>query len=146
MPSRRLFVLLVAAAMLLSACAGDVLSRGAACGSGINPELGVSGRCTRAYEELEQETLERIGINTNDVLPRVSVEYELTVERGTVSIAFETLGGTTVTSTAGPGRPISGQVQMTLNALSQLTFRLVPENGPAANVAYVIKFACECVP
>ncbi len=146
MSRRMAFLILVIGALVAAGVGGGVLARGPHGPLPAHARFGISGDCTRTFDTLDQETTERIGVNTNDMSPSVTVTYALSVESGSASITFDTISTGTVSKTATPGSPVAGKVRVTLDAFNQLKFRLAPNDGNATGVSYEIHFDCECVP
>jgi hypothetical protein len=139
-------VLSLLLALALSACVGNALSGQAACTSDVAQITQITGDCTRTIETLEESGTQRIAVQTSDVMAYATVDYVVTVEKGTVEISFVDSRGNAKTGQASPGNPASGTVPVQLDGLNQIKFDLAPVGGPAEGVDYQIHFLCDCLP
>lgn len=134
------------AAVALAACSGAVLGTGADCTSSTALLTQVTGECTRTLDLLEEAAPQTIAIQTTDVAPFATVEFEVTVADGQVEVTFTDSRGDDVSARARPGTPATGQVRLRLDALNQIRFTLTPVDGAATGVAYTLQFVCDCLP
>lgn len=133
-------------AAVLAACSGAVLGTGADCTSSTALLTQVTGECTRTLERLDEAAPQVIAIQTADVAPFATVEFEVTVDGGQVDVTFTDSRGNDATARARPGAAASGQVRIQLDALNQIRFTLTPVDGAATGVTYTLQFVCDCLP
>jgi hypothetical protein len=112
----------------------------------VNAITQVTGECERTLATLTAPQTEQIAVRTADVQPYATVDYEVTVESGSVIVIFSDVGQSEVTAQAAPGQPARGQARVRLGLLNQITFGLAPVNGSASGVTYRVKFVCDCLP
>lgn len=145
---RRLLLRLLATLTLLAlaACAGTVLGGQAKCSGSPALLTQVTGECERTLSELKEAQTERIAVQTPDLAPFATVEFEVSVASGRVKVTFVDYKGDAQSTEAAPGRPASGSVRVQLDPLNQINFKLEPVDGPAKDVSYRINFVCDCMP
>jgi hypothetical protein len=140
-------VLALLGLLALTACtSGMVLGGQASCSGSTLLLTQVTGECTRDIDELSEVADESIAVQTADIAPFATVEYELTVETGRVAITFTDFHGNEQTTEATPGSPATGSVRLQLDPLNRINFKLAPLDGPAADVSYQLNFVCDCMP
>ena len=133
--------------LALTACtSGMVLGGQASCSGSTVLLTQVTGECTRDIDELSEATDESIAVQTADIAPFATVEYELTVETGRVAITLNDFHGNEQTSEAAPGSPATGSVRIQLDPLNRINFKLAPLDGSAEGVRYQLNFVCDCMP
>ncbi len=144
---RRLYsLLLIGLLAALPACAGSVLGGQARCTGSTALITQVSGECERTIESLSEAETQRIAVQTTDVVPHATVDFQVSVDRGQVRITFVDSQGDTQSEEAAPGSPASGSVRVQLDPLNQIKFDLEPVGGEAEGVEYHITFLCDCMP
>jgi hypothetical protein len=132
--------------IVLPACAGSVMGGQASCSGSVALITQVSGECERTIDSLTDKTTERIAVQTVDVAPFTTVDFQVSVERGQVLVTFRDAQGDAKSAEASPGNPVEGSLRVQLNPLNQITFDLEPVGGEAAGVEYQINFVCDCMP
>ena len=142
-PVRFLALLLLLA---LTACTSGMAFGEASCTTSTALLTQVTGECTRSIEELTEADHESLAIQTADVAPFTTVDWQLTVEAGRVEIKFTDFRGTEQVTEVTPSSPGSGSVRLQLDPLNRLNFSLTPLDGPAEGVEYELKFVCDCMP
>jgi hypothetical protein len=132
--------------LALTACSGMVLGGQASCTGSTLMLTQVTGECSRTFEELSETANEGLGVQTADVAPFTTVDYEVTVESGRVAVTFTDFHGNKQTDEATPTSPVTGSVRVQLDPLNRINFSLEPLDGPAEGVEYNLKFVCDCMP
>jgi len=136
----------IAAAFGLSACSlSPAVQTRPNCAS-VNALTQVTGECQRRLETVSEPRTEHVAVQTVDLQPYATLEYEVTVESGMVIVIFSDVEASEVTAQAAPGQPARGQARVRLDPLNQINFGLAPADGPAGGVTYRIKFVCDCLP
>jgi hypothetical protein len=137
---------LLLATLLLTACAGTVLGGQATCIGSVELITQVSGECSRTIETLDEAETQHIAVQTMDVSPFATVDFQVTVDEGTVLVKFTNSRGNAEEFEASPGNPASGSVRVQLDFVGQINFELEPVDGPATGVEYQLEFVCDCMP
>lgn len=133
--------------LALTACSsGMVLGNEASCSVSTALLTQVTGECARTIDELTETENESIAVQTPDVAPFTTVDYELTVESGRVAITFTDFRGNAHTTEVTRTSPGGGSVRIQLDPLNRLNYSLTPLDGPAKGVEYKLKFICDCLP
>ncbi len=142
----RAYVATGLALLALAACTGNVLSGRAACTGSTVLLTQVTGECDRTIDELAKVEAQHIAIQTSEMAPFVTVDFELAVDQGQARILFIDSQGEQQAADAARGQPASGSVRVRLDALNQISFKLEPVGGLASGVTYHLKFVCDCMP
>jgi hypothetical protein len=140
--------LLAALSLLaLTACtSGMVFGSEASCSGSTALLTQVTGECSRTIEELAETENESIAVSTADVAPFTTVDWQVTVESGTVEVTFTDFRGNATTTQVTRSSPGSGSIRIQLDPLNRINFSLAPLDGPATGVQYKLKFVCDCMP
>jgi hypothetical protein len=132
--------------LALTACTGMVLGGQASCSGSTVLLTQVTGECTRTIDELAEEDTESLAVQTADIAPFTTVDYEVTVETGRVAVTFTDFRGNKQTVDATRTIPATGSVRLQLDALNRINFSLTPLEGTAEGVEYKVTFVCDCMP
>jgi hypothetical protein len=132
--------------LALTACAPGMVLGEANCLGSTELITQVSGQCTRTFDDLKETENDSIAIQTSDVSPFVTVDWEAQVETGRVAITFTDFHGNEHTTEVTPRSPGSGTVRVQLDPLNRIRFTLTPLDGPATGVKYELNFVCDCLP
>lgn len=133
--------------LALTACTtGMVLGNDAHCTGSTELITQVSGACNRIIEELTEVENESIAVQTSDIAPFATVDWQLTVELGAVTVTFTDFRGNAQTTEVTPTHPGSGSVRVQLDPLNRLNWSITPVGGVATGVDYQLKFICDCLP
>jgi hypothetical protein len=143
--SKLVRVLALLSLLPLAACGGLVLGQ-AKCAGSTELITQVSGQCTRTFEELKEAENDSIAVQTSDITPYATVNWEAEVEKGRVEVSFTDFHGNEHPTEITPSSPGSGSVRVQLDPLNRIRFTLTPLDGPATNVTYKIDFVCDCLP
>jgi hypothetical protein len=134
------------ALLAMSACAGTVLGGKANCSGSAALITQVTGECERTIDELTEAETQHIAVQTADLAPFATVDFEVSVDSGRVRVIFVDSRGDEQSSEAWRDHPASGNVRVQLDPLNQINFKLEPVGGPAGEVAYHLSFVCDCMP
>jgi hypothetical protein len=138
--------ILIISLAALPACAGSVLGGQADCTGSVALITQVSGECERSIDSLTEAETQSIAVQTADVVPFATIDFQVTVDQGQVRVTFVDAQGDTKTYDAEPGSPASGNLRVQLNPLNQINFELEPVGGEATGIEYQLNFVCDCMP